>query len=226
LTELIIFDCDGVLVDSEPLSARATALALAEFGVPIDAAEALRLFTGITFSAAVARVRADYGVDLPAAYALRHAECIEQEFRRYLQPMDGAVETLSRLGVPCCVGSNSSQARLALTFECTGLAPFFRGHVYSGEDVAHAKPAPDLFLHAASRFDADPVRCLVVEDSPAGITAAVRAGMPAIGFVGGGHANPALRQRLLDAGACWIVDDFRKITEHLDHPFPSRNTHE
>jgi HAD superfamily hydrolase (TIGR01509 family) len=215
LTELIIFDCDGVLVDSEPLSAQATVVALAEFGVHMDAQQALQAFTGITFAAAVAKVRIDYDIDLPPLYASRHAELVAQAFRQKLQPISGVVQTLTSLRLPFCVGSNSSQARLAMTFEATGLSHFFKGHVYSGEDVAQGKPAPDLFLHAAAHFDVAPEHCLVVDDSPSGITAAVRAGMPAIGFVGGGHASPALRERLLQVGARWIVDDFRKIANHI-----------
>ena len=215
MTELIIFDCDGVLVDSEPISAKASALALAEFGVHVDADQTQKSFTGLTFAAAVVKVRSDYGVELPHAYASRHAQLLEQVFRQELMPMAGVVQMLKSLRVPFCVGSNSSQARLAMTFEITGLSHFFKGRVFSGEDVKEGKPAPDLFLHAAARCGVAPQNCLVIEDSPVGVVAAVKAGMPAIGFVGGGHASPALRERLLQAGAVSIFDDLMLIENHI-----------
>lgn len=215
MTKLVIFDCDGVLVDSEPLSAQATATALGEFGVHIDARQVLATLTGLTFAATVDKVRRDYGVLLPADFARRHAQLVEQAFRRELKPVAGVVETLGAMRVPFCVGSNSSRARLALTFEVTGLGHFFKGRVFSGEDVKEGKPAPDLFLHAAASCDVLPQDCLVIEDSPLGVTAAVKAGMPAIGFVGGGHASPALGERLLQAGALRILDDFTRVVGEL-----------
>lgn len=215
VTELIIFDCDGVLVDSELISAKATAVALAEFGVLVDADQRQKSFIGLTFAAAVAKVRSDYGVELPPAYASRHALLLEQTFRQELKAMVGVVQMLQSLRVPFCVGSNSSQARLAMTFEITGLSHFFKGRVFSGEDVKEGKPAPDLFLHAAARCGVAPQNCLVIEDSPVGVVAAVKAGMPAIGFVGGGHASPALRDRLLQAGAVGIFDDLMLIQNHI-----------
>jgi HAD superfamily hydrolase (TIGR01509 family) len=215
LTELIIFDCDGVLVDSEPLSVKVAGLALAEFGVHLDAQERQKSFTGLTFAAAVAKVRSDYGIELPATYASRHAQLLEQTFRQELKPMAGVEQMLKSLRMPFCVGSNSSQARLAMTFEITGLADLFKGRIFSGEDVKEGKPAPDLFLHAAARCGVLPQNCLVIEDSPVGIVAAVKAGMPAIGFVGGGHASPALRDRLLQVGALGIFDDLMLIERHI-----------
>ncbi len=215
MTELVIFDCDGVLVDSEPLSARATSTALAECGVHLDVQQVLGTLTGLTFSAAVDKVWREHGVWLPASYASRHAELVEQIFRRELKPMPGVVPLLSALRLPFCVGSNSSLARLAMTFEVTGLGPFFQGRVFSGEQVKEGKPAPDLFLHAAASCGIAPRNCLVIEDSPVGVTAAVKAGMPVIGFVGGGHASPALREHLLQAGANEVVNEFSRIASHL-----------
>ena len=212
---LIIFDCDGVLVDSETLSAKAAAIALAEFSVHLDAKQSLQAFIGLTFAAAIAKVRSDFGVELPPAYASRYAQHLEQTFRQELKPMAGVVQMLESLRVPFCVGSNSSQARLAMTFEVTGLTHFFTGRVFSGEDVKEGKPAPDLFLHAAARCGVAPENCLVIEDSPVGVVAAVKAGMPAIGFVGGGHASPALRERLLQAGASVILDDMMLVERHI-----------
>ena len=213
--ELIIFDCDGVLVDSEPLSAKAAAIALAEFGVRLDAQQAQNAFIGLTFAAAITKVRSDFGVELPPAYASRYARHLEQTFRQELKPMAGVVQMLESLHLPFCVGSNSSQARLAMTFEITGLTHFFTGRIFSGEDVKEGKPAPDLFLHAAARCGVAPQNCLVIEDSPVGVVAAVKAGMPAIGFVGGGHASPALRERLLQAGASVILADMMLVGSHI-----------
>lgn len=102
-----------------------------------------------------------------------------------------------------------------MTFEVTGLTHFFTGRIFSGEDVKEGKPAPDLFLHAAARCGVAPQNCLVIEDSPVGVVAAVKAGMPAIGFVGGGHASPALRERLLQAGASVILADMMLVGSHM-----------
>lgn len=215
MTELIIFDCDGVLVDSETLSAKASTLALAEFGVHMTVEQRMNTLTGLTFAASVAKVRSEYGVELPPAYASRHAQLVDQIFRQELRPMAGVVEMLRSLPVPFCVGSNSSQARLAMTFEVTGLSHFFKGRVFSGEDVKEGKPAPDLFLHAAARCGVAPQNCLVIEDSPVGVIAALKAGMTAIGFLGGSHASPALRDRLLQAGALDVFDDLTQIHSHL-----------
>ena len=190
-------------------------MALSEFGVQMDAEQRQTAFIGLTFAAAVAKVRSDFGVELPPAYASRHAQLLEQMFRQELKPMAGVVQMLKSLRLPFCVGSNSSQARLAMTFEVTGLAHFFKGRIFSGEDVKEGKPAPDLFLHAAARCGVAPHNCLVIEDSPVGVVAAVKAGMPAIGFVGGGHASPALRERLLQAGASGIFDDLMLIQRHI-----------
>ncbi len=215
MTDLIIFDCDGVLVDSEPLSAKVATMALAEFGVHMDAEQRMKSFTGLSFAGSMAKVRNDFGVDLPPAYAIRQAQLLEQVFRQELKAMSGVVQMLESLRVPFCVGSNSSHARLVLTFDATGLSHFFEGRVFSSDDVKEPKPAPDLFLHAAARCGVAPQNCLVIEDSHVGVTAAVKAGMPVIGFVGGSHASASLAERLLQAGAQGIFDDLTRIEDHL-----------
>jgi len=142
LLELIIFDCDGVLVDSEPLSARATAKALSEFGIQMDQKTALQLFTGITINDAMAIIKDRYGIALPPEYLSRKAELIDYEFRHHLAPIPGITDLLPQLDIPVCVGSNSAHERLKVTLDSTGLTPFFIDQVYSAEDVSRGKPAP------------------------------------------------------------------------------------
>lgn len=216
LLELIIFDCDGVLVDSEPLAARATATALNEFGIQIDPQTALRLFTGITTDDAMAVIKAQYGIQLPPEYLSRKAELIEYEFRHHLKPMPGIIDLLPQLDIPVCVGSNSFHDRLKVTLDTTGLAPFFIDQVYSAEDVSCGKPAPELFLHAASRNNIAPENCLVIDDSPTGVTAAVAAGIPVVGFTGGTHASLELPEQLRSHGANWIMNSHQDVTQLIN----------
>lgn len=216
LLELIIFDCDGVLVNSEPLSARATAKALREFGIQMDSQTAMRLFTGITVSDAMAITKDQYGIDLPPEYHHRKAELVEYEFRHHLAPLSGITDLLAQLAIPVCVGSNSPHDRLKITLDCTGLAAFFVDQVYSAEDVSYGKPDPALFLHAARRNNVTPENCLVIDDSPTGILAAVAAGMPVIGFTGGTHAGPDLTEKLRSHGANWIANSHRDVTQLIN----------
>lgn len=214
--DLIIFDCDGVIADSEVLSTRATTAALAEFGLDLTEQQVAALFLGLTLEDGLERIRQQYQLVLPQAFALRKMQLTEQLFRRELAPVQGLVPLLQSLTIPYCVASNSSHERLQFTFEATGLTRYFEGRIYSAEDVAQGKPAPDLFLHAAKQQNAEPQHCLVIDDSPSGVRAAVAAGMPAIGFVGASHAYPALAGQLRDAGATWVMRDYEAVSAHIN----------
>ena len=201
MNDLVIFDCDGVLVDSEILAAEVLSAELAVFGVSISPDEVLRGFVGLDERATFARIEERYGVVLPNDFASRCATSLRDAFGARLRPMQGIQHLLAHLAVPYCVASNSSHQRLRVTFASTGLAPFVEGRVFSADDVARGKPAPDLFLHAAARMGARPENCMVIEDSITGVQAARSAGMSCIGFCGGSHFRHGHDLRLAFYGA-------------------------
>ncbi|MCA0920418.1 HAD family hydrolase [Pseudooceanicola nanhaiensis] len=206
MTELICFDCDGVLVDSEVIATRTLVNCFAAMGVTTSVAEAGALFTGKSAEATRSIAQDRFGLELtPAFYAL-YDRLLYQRFRGQLRPVPGIAEVIAALSLPHCVTSNSGHARLELSLGLTGLARCFRDRVFSAEDVARGKPAPDLFFHAAARMGTDASRCTVIDDSVSGIAGAVAAGARAIGFTGGSHVDAGHAARLREAGACCIAD--------------------
>ncbi|WP_029010189.1 HAD family hydrolase [Azospirillum halopraeferens] len=208
----VIFDCDGVLVDSEPISLRCTAAALTAAGYPIGVGEVRHRFLGISTAAMVREVERDTGRPMPPGFVdgLRHA--ILAAFERELRPMDGVAGLLDRLDRPACVASSSVPERIHMALAVTGLIDRLAPNLFSATMVACGKPAPDLFLLAASRMGAvPPAHCIVVEDSPAGVRAGRAAGMTVFGFVGGSHLDPAVDgPGLYEAGAHRV---FRRMAE-------------
>lgn len=191
----LIFDCDGVLVDSEPLAARELQALFASLGARIAPQRIYDEFLGRSVQTIVDAAARD-GLDVRPALP-GFAVALAARFRRDLHPVPGMAEAIALLPGPRAVASSSAPERLALSLRLTGLAPLFGSHVYSATQVAQGKPAPDLFLLAAARLGVAPRDCVVIEDSPAGIIAARAAGMRAVGFLGGSHAGPAgLAQRL------------------------------
>jgi HAD superfamily hydrolase (TIGR01509 family) len=198
--DLVIFDCDGVLVDSELIFARVLAECLIAVDFPTTIDEAITLGFGknrVTLSAAVA---AQFGRALPdtffETFAVRSAAAFEHE----LSPMAGIEDLLAALPMPCCVASNGRLARVRQRLALTGLLPFFDPHVFSASQVAFGKPAPDLFLFAAQQLGARPGDCTVVEDSVPGVEAAIAAQIPVVGFCGGSHCPDHHADRLIAAG--------------------------
>ncbi|MCA2220498.1 HAD family hydrolase [Nonomuraea aurantiaca] len=178
--ELVIFDCDGVLVDSERISVRVGTAALRELGWSIDEEEYAARFVGCSdeeWDRAVGEV--------PAGWRERLAAAHEAALTAELVPVPGIVAALDGLSVPVCVASNGSHAKIRRSLELTGLAERFAGNVFSAEDVARGKPAPDLFLFAASALGVPAERCVVVEDSAYGVMAAEAAGMRCLALVNG-----------------------------------------
>ncbi len=198
---LVIFDCDGVLVDSEPIIAEAEAESLESAGFAITSRELLDRFTGIPATDMFRTLAAEHGKPLAAGFADRLERRIAEAYRARLKPVPDVEDTLRRLDVPYCVASSSALGRLRLALLVTGLDWLLIGRIFSTEMVARGKPAPDLFLHSADRMAAVPANCLVIEDSVAGVTAAQAAGMTVFGFTGGSHAGPGLGERLAAAGA-------------------------
>jgi HAD superfamily hydrolase (TIGR01509 family) len=199
--DLIIFDCDGVLVDSELLSCGCLSEVLAGYGINLGVDEALELFVGRS----VAAVREYYqarGKPLPDAFAAELKAKVHGSFAASLLPIEGVGTVLQRLRLPVCVASSSDLDRVALSLGITGLFGYFAGRLYSAQMVKRGKPAPDLFLHAAVAMGIEPGRTLVIEDSVSGVTAAKAAGMTVWGFTGGSHyASRDGRAILQSAGA-------------------------
>jgi HAD superfamily hydrolase (TIGR01509 family) len=183
--ELVIFDCDGVLVDSERIGVRVEAQYLAELGWPLTEAEIVERFLGRTDAYMHEAIQARLGGRLPAGWKEQFERRYREAFAADLAPVDGVVEALDRITVPTCVASAGSHDKLRFTLRHTGLYERFAGRIFSGHEVANGKPAPDLFLHAAARMGAEPARCAVVEDSRFGVEAARAAGMRAFGYAGG-----------------------------------------
>jgi HAD superfamily hydrolase (TIGR01509 family) len=185
--DLVIFDCDGVLVDSETISASTLADNLTRIGFPVDLDYVNEHYLGRSFDV----IRADYlrraGRPLPHDFADAWYRDLFAAFRRDLKPIAGVANVLRRLTIPKCVASSSAPARLALSLEVTGLTSLCGTDVFDASAVSRGKPAPDLFLYCAKRMGAAPDRTLVIEDSITGIAAAVAAGMTAWGFIGGSH---------------------------------------
>ena len=180
--ELIIFDNDGVLVDSEPVANRVLAALLTEYGFRCTPEESITTFMGHSMPQVRAMVEARLGRLLPADLEARYVEQLFPAFERSLRPIPGIVDALRAIDQAVCVASSGTHERIRLTLGSTGLWDRFGGRVFSAQDVAQGKPAPDLFLHAAASLGVDPRRCAVVEDSPAGVTAANAAGMTSFGF--------------------------------------------
>jgi HAD superfamily hydrolase (TIGR01509 family) len=183
--ELVIFDCDGVLVDSERIAVRVEAEFLAELGWPLSQAEIIERFMGRTAEYMDEAIKARLGSRLPGDWKDQFQRRYREAFAADLQPVDGVVEALDQITVPTCVASSGSHDKLRLTLGHTGLYRRFQGRIFSGDEVANGKPAPDLFLHAAARMGADPAGSAVVEDSRWGVEAARAAGMRAFGYAGG-----------------------------------------
>ncbi len=206
--DLVIFDCDGVLVDSEHLSIRLDAELLAELGWPMSEPEIVERFVGRTEAAMRAEIEGHLGRDIGPewdAFADRYVRLFDAE----LQAVDGvadAVDAIQAAGYATCVASSGGHAKIRRNLALTGLASRFGDRIYSGEDVEHGKPAPDLFLHAASAMGVAPARCVVVEDSRHGVAAARAAGMRAFGY--GGGVTPAAA---LEGPATTVFQDMRDL---------------
>src|SRR5437588_2767541 len=209
--ELVIFDCDGVLVDSEPIINRAHATALTACGYPITEQALVARFCGMSDAEMLGIIEREWGRALPASYARRVGVIIDSGLRRSLAAIEGVDEVLDWLPLPVCVASSSAPEQIRLKLELTSLLARFGENLFSAAMVSRGKPAPDLFRYAAQQLATAPERCLVIEDSPAGIDAALAAGMTAIGFCGGGHCGPEYPARLQARGAALVVAEMREL---------------
>ncbi len=206
--DLVIFDCDGVLVDSERLAVRTEAVILASLGWPLSEAEIIERFVGRSAGHMQEVVEEHIGrpVDWEAEFEPLYREAYESE----LVPVEGVVEALDRITTPTCVASSGSHEKMNFTLALTGLSDRFAGRIFSGDEVARGKPDPDIFLYAATRMGRAPDRCAVVEDSMSGVSAGVAAGMSVFAFAGGVTSASQLER----AGVV-VFDDMRQLPDLL-----------
>ncbi|WP_238922428.1 HAD family hydrolase [Achromobacter ruhlandii] len=213
---LVIFDCDGVLIDSEIIAARAQSRALAEHGIAITPQEAARRFAGIPDADMWQTLQDENERALPADFPRQYADRLQDTFRQELRALPGVRETLAALrqrGMAYCVASSSTPPKLEAALKLVGLWEEFAPNVFSTAQVAHGKPAPDVFLFAARQMRTAILECVVVEDSVPGVRAARAARMRAVGYIGASHNGPDQRKRLLDEGAFEVIDDLRRLSE-------------
>jgi HAD superfamily hydrolase (TIGR01509 family) len=188
--DLVIFDCDGVLIDSEIISARMLVAELARLGLAIDLTYVERNFLGRSYPVVMEVIRREFGLDLPPDFETRYRENLLAVFQKDLKVVPHVHEVLAAMGVPFCVATSSSPRRAEMSLGLVGLSDQVAGRVYTSTMVARGKPAPDLFLYAAQQMGAAPARTLVIEDSLTGIRAGLAAGMTVWRFVGGSHLGP------------------------------------
>lgn len=211
MVDLVIFDCDGVLIESEVIAARVESEALAQLGYSITPKEMVQRFAGMSTQKIYTLMREDYGYALPDNHADIVRARILEEFHTTLQPVEGVAEILHVLDVPVCVASSSVPDKLRLGLTVTGLVKYFDPHLFSASMVSRGKPAPDLFLFAAQKMGVDLECCLVIEDSVPGIQAAKAAGIKVFGFCGGEHCADGHGDKLRDNGADYVFSDMREL---------------
>ena len=208
--ELVIFDCDGVLVDTERIAVRIDVQVLANLGWVLTEADVIERFVGRSDTSIKADIEAHLGRVLPGDWQQEFESLYRDAFAAELRPVPGVVEALDRITLPTCVASSGSHDKMRYTLGLTGLYDRFAGRIFSVYEVARGKPEPDLFLYAASRMGADPAACAVVEDSRYGIEAARAAGMRPFGFAGG--LTP---RAWLEAPGTVVFSDMRELPELL-----------
>lgn len=215
---MIIFDCDGVILDSEALGTEIDIACLKKYNIDISAERYNRDFCGLSYPSVIKKIHAETDILLPDHFMQETSELLEKAFETDLQAIMGVGAFLSDLRarkLPYALASSSSVKRLQHSLSCVGLYDDFADCLYSAEMVTHGKPAPDLFLYAASKHNIDPNKCTVIEDSPYGIQAAKAADMTAIGFIGGGHCDADRAELLLSAGANHIMNSYEDLRDYF-----------
>jgi HAD superfamily hydrolase (TIGR01509 family) len=208
--DLVIFDCDGVLVDSEPIALRIDAVMLAEYGLHLSEPEIVDRFVGRSPGVMREAIEEHLGHPLPADWNARFRPQFDAAYENELRPITGVEQALDQISTKTCVASSSDPDRLDYKLRLTGLYDRFAGRIFSAAAVPNGKPAPDLFLYAAQRMGVDPGACAVVEDSQYGVQAARAAGMQAFGYAG--SVTPA---RMLQGPSTTVFDDMRDLPRLL-----------
>lgn len=210
--DLIIFDCDGVIADSEVLATDVLIDDLNAIGMPITRDDVQQQFLGQSFQSMAAKLKQRFGRPLPADFADSYREHLLQRFDADLRATPGFPDMLRGVDRPVCVATSSAPPRVARTLALLGLTDLFGKNVFTASQVKNGKPAPDLFLFAAAQMQTDPVNCLVIEDSPAGVTAAQAAGMRVLHYRGGSHQPAPIAG--VQAFADW--HDFPQLLAQID----------
>lgn len=205
--DLVIFDCDGVLVDSEIIAARVEAELITAAGFEISAEEIAHSYAGLTFKDILMSIEERAGIPFQISLIDRAEDLIDERLKREVRAIEGAHEAVAAVTAPRCICSNSRTERIEFTLERTRLLPLFAGRIFSALETptGKTKPAPDVFLHAAKQLGANPARTFVIEDSVHGVTGARRAGMRVIGFTGAAHSYPGHADALTEAGAETVI---------------------
>lgn len=212
-TQLVIFDCDGVLVDSETIVCRIIAEEMNRLGIPITAGEVDAQFSGRPAKDCVLEIEKRYGGPLPETYFTTTEGRIHDAFHRELKPVPGielVIKEIGKKNIQSCIASSGSHKKMHITLNKTRLFHYFDKRIFSAEDVPRGKPWPDLFLHSARFFGVSPRHCLVLEDSIAGVRAAVAAGMPVVGY-----SRQAARGRQLQAAGANVIDRIQNVLQFL-----------
>lgn len=215
--DLVIFDCDGVLVDSEIIAARVEAELLTSAGFEISAEEISETYAGLTFKDIMLRLEEKSHIPFQASLIDRAEELVDRKLRSDVRIIDGAREAVAAVTAPRAVCSNSRTERVEFMLEKVRLLPFFAGRIFSGLDIPSkkTKPAPDVFLYAAEKLGANPKNTFVIEDSVHGIAGARAAGMRVIGFTGAGHSYPGHADALTEAGAETVIRRWAELSGTL-----------
>ncbi|CAN7425350.1 HAD family phosphatase [Mesorhizobium amorphae] len=205
--DLVIFDCDGVLVDSEIIAARIEAELLTSAGYEISPEELAETYAGLTFKDIMMRVEEKSAIPFQVSLIDRAEELVDRKLRSDVRAIDGVREAVAAVTVPRCICSNSRSERIEFMLEKVHLLPFFAGRIFSAMETptGKTKPAPDVFLLAAEKLNAKPENTFVIEDSVHGVAGARAAGMRVIGFTGAGHSYPGHADALTEAGAETVI---------------------
>ena len=215
--DLVIFDCDGVLVDSEIIAARVEAELITRAGYEITPEEIAEAYAGLTFKNILLRIEEKAQIPFQASLIEQAEALTDKRLAIEVRAIEGAREAVMSVAAPRCICSNSSSARIDMMLTKVGLKPYFEGRIFSALETpsGRTKPAPDVFLHAASVLKADPARTFVIEDSVHGIAGAKAAGMRVIGFTGASHSYPGHADALTEAGAETVIRRWAELNSTI-----------
>lgn len=216
--DLVIFDCDGVLVDSEIIAARIEAELLTQAGFEITAEEIAESYVGLTFKDILLKIEEKAAIPLQATLIDQAEDLVDRRLKTDVRAIEGVHEAVAAVTVPRCICSNSRSERIEVMLERTRVLPLFKGRIFSALETPSGKPkpSPDVFLHAANTYGANPANTFVIEDSVHGIAGAVSAGMRVVGFTGGAHSYPGHADMLTEAGAETVIRRWADLRGVLD----------
>lgn len=207
----VIFDCDGVLVDSEPLANRVMSDLLREHGISLTPIQCMQRFVGLTVEFEAAAIRSEFGIDLEAVLERELTKRTIEAFARDLRASPGICDIMGRLTVSAAVASNSRRNRVIAALSATGLLDYFGGRIATSDFVPRPKPSPDVYLAAAELLAVAANQCLAIEDSPSGVAAARVAGMPVVGYVGAGCEDAKKIAALTEAGSFAVMSHWNEL---------------